>query len=160
MTDSNVRRTEFIDAMRRVACSVSVVTTDGMAGRYGATVSAFCSVSADPPTVLVCLNASSRIAQHVRENGMFTLNVLAQDARHVAMRFAGMHDAEVADRFEGVDADLAGATALRCDLVQVTEQATHLICIGAVQEVSLGSDQPLTYLGGRYGTVTGQEEAA
>jgi flavin reductase (DIM6/NTAB) family NADH-FMN oxidoreductase RutF len=49
--------------MRRVASSVTVVTTDGAAGRFGTTVSAFSSVSADPPTVLVCLFAQSRIAK-------------------------------------------------------------------------------------------------
>lgn len=42
-------REECIEALRDVASSVSVVATDGAAGRHGATVSAFCSVSADPP---------------------------------------------------------------------------------------------------------------
>jgi flavin reductase (DIM6/NTAB) family NADH-FMN oxidoreductase RutF len=48
-----VARDPFIRAMRGVANSVAIVTTDGVAGRHGATVSAFCSVSADPPSVLV-----------------------------------------------------------------------------------------------------------
>ena len=64
-------RQDFINAMRTVASSVSVVTTDGPVGRHGATVSAFCSVSADPPTLLVCLNSGSRIARTVAENGQF-----------------------------------------------------------------------------------------
>ena len=62
---SDQQRTAFIHAMRGVAASVTVVTTNGKAGRRGATVSAFCSVSADPPTILVCLNKSSGIADAV-----------------------------------------------------------------------------------------------
>ena len=49
--------------MRQVAATVTVVTTDGPAGQAGATVSAFSSLSADPPSVLVCLKADTRIAQ-------------------------------------------------------------------------------------------------
>ena len=59
---SDQQRTAFIHAMRGVAARVTVVTTNGKAGQRGATVSAFCSVSADPPTILVCLNKSSGIA--------------------------------------------------------------------------------------------------
>ena len=60
-------RDNFLQAMRRVASSVTVVTTDGPHGRHGATVSAFCSVSADPPSVLICLRADSRIESRIQE---------------------------------------------------------------------------------------------
>lgn len=148
-------RDAFIAAMRCVASSVSVVTTDGTAGRHGATVSAFCSVSADPPTALVCLNMSSKIARLVRENGAFKLNVLPAGASDIADRFAGRHDAEIEDRFDGVSISgrvpgLVGATTLCCTLTQAVEAGTHLVCIGEVNEVELGADMPLTYLAGRY----------
>ena len=71
----SVPRKSFISAMRRVASSVTVVTTDGPGGRHGATVSAFYSV-ADPPSALVCLKADSRIARSVSaRNGVFCVNV-------------------------------------------------------------------------------------
>ena len=57
-----------------MAATVTVVTTDGPAGMAGATVSAFTSLSADPPSVLVCLKADSRIAQTVRDNGVGVAN--------------------------------------------------------------------------------------
>ena len=69
-------RDAFITAMRQVAATVTVVTTDGPAGQSGATVSAFTSLSADPPSVLVCLKADSRIAKAVRDNGVFCVNIL------------------------------------------------------------------------------------
>ncbi|MEQ9673623.1 MAG: flavin reductase family protein, partial [Roseovarius indicus] len=89
--DGLVPREDFISAMRRVAASVTVVTTDGPAGRAGATVSAFSSVSADPPTVLVCLHAQSRIAGFVQENKRFCVNVLPERFSDIADRFAGRH---------------------------------------------------------------------
>ena len=76
---SDQRRNAFIHAMRGVAASVMVVTTNGKAGRRGATVSAFCSVSADPQTILVCLNKSSEIADAVAENSLFNVNILRND---------------------------------------------------------------------------------
>jgi Flavin reductase like domain len=51
--------TGFRSAMRGAASGVTVVATDGPGGRFGQTVSAMCSVSADPPLVLICLHGRS-----------------------------------------------------------------------------------------------------
>lgn len=155
-----VERDDFIAAMRGVAASVTVVTTRGAAGKFGATVSAFCSVSADPPLVLVCLNSASRIATQVRANGRFCVNILPQRATALADRFAGRDDAAVADRFDGVRLDpatgvgLAGATVLRCSSHSVQEAATHLVCIGQVEEIVHAKAPPLTWVHGAYHAVT------
>ncbi|MEM7069557.1 MAG: flavin reductase family protein [Pseudomonadota bacterium] len=153
-------RAEFIGAMRNVANTVSVVTTNGDAGRHGATVSAFCSVSADPPTALVCLHGMSRIADLVQKNGNFNINILAEGTRHYADRFAGMHDGSISDRFEGIDTDpdaipeLPGATVLICEIDQCIPSGSHVIVIGKVRAVSNGDKHPLTYLDGAYHQVT------
>lgn len=149
-------RIAFIDAMRRVASSVTVVTTNGSAGRHGATVSAFCSVSADPPTVLVCLNAESRIARGVLQNKKFNINVLPQNANHIAQRFAGAHDCEIVDRFDGIALNqddvpsISGATVLSCEVDQIIPSGSHQIIIGKVQFVDTAYKQPLTYFDGAY----------
>ena len=52
-------RETFIAAMGQAATGVTVVTTDGRAGRLGVTVSAMTSVSADPPLLLICVNRRS-----------------------------------------------------------------------------------------------------
>ena len=79
----------FIAAMGMAATAVSVVTTDGPAGRFGLTVSAFSSVSADPPMVLACVNRKSPAVAAIDSNGLFAVNVLAADNRGVAETFAG-----------------------------------------------------------------------
>ncbi|MDA7430060.1 flavin reductase family protein [Primorskyibacter aestuariivivens] len=153
-----VARDRFIAAMRQVASSVTVVTTDGSAGRHGATVSAFSSVSADPPTVLVCLFANSRIAQAVTGNGGFCVNVLSERDAEIADRFAGRHDQWVGDRFSGIDCygapgtapQIDGATAFRCDLQQTLRSGSHLIVLGHVRDVLASHARPLAYRDGCY----------
>lgn len=159
-----VPREEFVSAMRAVASSVTVVTTDGVAGRHGATVSAFSSVSADPPTVLICLFAESRIARAVCENGWFCVNVLPESGPEIADRFAGRHDRDIEDRFTGIDCSgttgfsprLDGATVFACALEQCLPSGSHLIMTGLVHEVKDGQALPLTYRDGSYHRVIPQ----
>lgn len=167
-TKKLVPRDRFISAMRMVASSVSVVTTDGEAGRHGATVSAFSSVSADPPTILICLFAESRIAKAVSQNEGFCVNVLAESDAEIADRFAGRHDTWTEDRFSGIDCNgvpgeapqIDGATAFRCDLQQIFRSGSHLIVLGHVRYVLVGGASPLTYRDGCYHRVLPQTKPA
>lgn len=165
-TPQLVPRDHFISAMRQVAASVTVVTTDGEAGRYGATVSAFSSVSADPPTVLVCLAVQSRIASAVARNGVFCVNVLSETDAEIADRFAGRHDGWMADRFSGIACfgapgqapQIDGATAFCCVLRQTVRSGSHVIVLGHVRDVLAGGFRPLTYRDGRYHRVVPQAQ--
>lgn len=150
--------------MRQVAATVTVVTTDGPAGQMGATVSAFTSLSADPPSVLVCLKADSRIAKAVLGNGVFCVNVLPEDAVEVAQAFAGVFDHERDSRFEGVEISntefgpiLPRATAFTCSLNHRHVHGSHAICIGDVTGISNAGEKPLTYMSGSFHIVRPQE---
>jgi flavin reductase len=151
-------RDGFISAMRGVAASVTVVTTDGPGGRQGATVSAFSSVSADPPVVLVCLLAASRIAACVRTNGLFAVNVLPSGAGAMADRFAGRDDDRIGDRFSGIDCygksgnapRIDGATVFDCTVASAVRTGSHLVIIGQVRDVFDGGRPPLLYRDGQY----------
>lgn len=155
-------RAAFIDAMRTVASSVAVVTTDGPAGRHGATVSSFCSVSADPPSMLVCLNAGSRIAKLVEGNSVFNINVLPQGADDIANRFAGAEDARITDRFDGIACSdsqvpaIMGATVLTCHVIQAIKSGSHQIFIGQVSAICGSLQRPLAYHNGAYHQVIPQ----
>ena len=82
-------RDHFLAAMAAAATGVSVVTTDGPAGRYGVTISAMASVSADPPMLLICVNRRSPACAALLANRLFGVNVLAADQAEVADIFAG-----------------------------------------------------------------------
>ena len=151
-------REDFVTAMRNVANSVTVVTTDGRAGRFGATVSSFCSVSADPPTVLVCLNLDGQTAHAVRENKSFCVNVLPEGQAETAMLFAGLKGNADDDRFIdnnwtqaiGTSPCLNGVTAFSCSVVETVKATSHLIFIGTVNAVQQGAKEPLIYLNGQF----------
>ncbi|MED5391930.1 MAG: flavin reductase, partial [Pseudomonadota bacterium] len=76
MTVDAVSSQVFREAMSCVASAVSVVTTDGASGCAGMTVSSMCSVSDNPPSVLVCLNIVSPVSEIIRTNGTMCINVL------------------------------------------------------------------------------------
>jgi len=84
-------RQQFLLGMSYAACTVNVVTTDGVAGRHGITVSAMVSVSADTPrpTLLVCIHHLSPVADALLQNGVFCVNVLREDQAHISDAFAG-----------------------------------------------------------------------
>jgi flavin reductase (DIM6/NTAB) family NADH-FMN oxidoreductase RutF len=143
--------------MRDVASSVTVVTTDGPAGRHGATVSAFCPVSDDPPTVLACLKASSRIADRVKANRNFCVNVINQEHNHLVQRFAGGDDGWLADRFNDINLNrpvhghapaLADCIALICDVVRIVRQHTHFVVFGEVAHIIQPQTTPIVYVQG------------
>jgi flavin reductase len=74
---TKVASQDYRDAMARLGAAVNIVTTDGRAGRAGFTASAVCSVTDNPPTLLVCMNRGSSAYACVRENGVVCVNVLS-----------------------------------------------------------------------------------
>ncbi|PWJ19183.1 flavin reductase family protein [Jannaschia seohaensis] len=149
-------RDRFIQAMSRAAATVSVVTTDGPAGRAGVTVSAMTSVSADgdAPTMLVCINKGASAADPIRRNGVFAINVLEAGQQDLADLFAGRGGASGAARFAGLATEtletgapiLPGLAAFDCEVQDIDPIGTHLVIIGAVRAVrSSETGTPLIY---------------
>lgn len=140
----------FLEAMSKASNTVNVITTDGLVGRSGVTVSAMCSVSADRPTVLVCVHHLSPAAYAIRENGVFCVNVLKDDQSHISDTFAGRIKRDDGDKFGCADwarletgsPVLGGAlAAFDCRLVQATRWDTHWMFLGEVVGVD-SEDEP------------------
>lgn len=74
----------FTNALRRVPTPVTIVTTYIDLRPWGQTVSAFASVSAEPPTVLVCVNRRTATCASLESSGTFGVSFLADTQRHVA----------------------------------------------------------------------------
>lgn len=146
-------------AMRRLVSTVTILTTTHEGRPWGLTVSAFTSVCLEPPTVLVCVNASTTTARHIAQQGRFGINVLADHQADVSARQASpgapkfLTDVDLAEPLEGwATPRLAGALAALDARVQaVHEVGTHLVAIARVVGVHLTPDaQPLLYGDGRY----------
>lgn len=157
-------RQSFLDGMSNAACTVSVVTTDGPAGRFGVTVSAMASVSADAskPTLLVCIHHLSPAAKAILENGLFSVNVLRDDQSFISDCFAGQSKTADGDRFSCTQwvQDPLGAprvadalVAFSCRVISSQQVGTHHVFFGAVEDISnTGRGSPLIYANRAYGT--------
>jgi flavin reductase (DIM6/NTAB) family NADH-FMN oxidoreductase RutF len=153
-------RDRFLDAMSRAATGVTIVTSSGDTGRFGQTVSAMSSVSADPPMLLVCINRKSPICSAVQRHGVFAVNVLRADQRRLAESFAGRPRRGLPYDFSSARWDtevtgsplLAGAVArFDCTVEAAHPAGTHMIFVGNVVMADAGSGAPLVYAGRGYG---------
>src|SRR6266576_3040868 len=79
----------FRQVMGQFATGVTVVTTCGQGKPAGITVNAFCSVSLDPPLVLVCIDLLSHTLPAIRDSGSFAVNILTDEQEYLSRCFAG-----------------------------------------------------------------------
>jgi flavin reductase (DIM6/NTAB) family NADH-FMN oxidoreductase RutF len=153
----------FLAGMRQLAAGVTIVTTAQGAARAGLTATAVCSVSAEPPQLLACINRRSETHRVIEQSGVFAINVLAREQHRLAKIFAGATDVYGDNRFEqaGWTALATGAPVLSsclanfdCRVVESVAAATHSIFIGQVEAIALEPDlDPLVYVEGDYGLI-------
>jgi flavin reductase (DIM6/NTAB) family NADH-FMN oxidoreductase RutF len=141
----------FKAAMRRFATGVTIVTTRNGDVIHGFTVNAFASVTADPPTVLVCVNRDARAHPIITESGAFCVNILALEQRPIAEKFQG---GEPHERFSGIvhRAGPSGSPILDdvlayvdCTVEEEVTAGTHTIFVGRVLEAGERRGAPLGY---------------
>ncbi len=89
----------FRNAMAHLPAAVSIITTNGSAGRCGITASAVCSVTDSPPTILVCINRGSAMHDLFRKNGRLCVNVLSDEQEQLALHFSGATKVAMEERF-------------------------------------------------------------
>ncbi|HET7413491.1 MAG TPA: flavin reductase [Pararhizobium sp.] len=137
----------YRDAMARYAGHVQVVTTADGDKKRGVTVTAACSVSDNPATVLVCLNRSNPRNRIFIDSGVFALNTLAADQQQIAAAFSGETGLTEEERFAvgKWDTIASGAPTLvdapvvfDCRLIDQTLLATHMVLYGEVVGLRLG----------------------
>ena len=88
----------FREAMSKLAAAVNIITTEGPAGRAGFTASAVCSVTDEPPTLLVCLNRNASVYDYFKENMVLCVNTLALEHKDLSGAFGGKVSLE--ERFD------------------------------------------------------------
>jgi flavin reductase (DIM6/NTAB) family NADH-FMN oxidoreductase RutF len=119
-------------------------------------VSAFASLSLDPPLIVVCLKRESSTAAAVRERGAFAVHILGNDQAHLALRFAS----DGSPKFAGLDyaenasrVPLLGDCPVRleCDLNDELPGGDHVILVGLVVNASKADPfEPLIYSNRRF----------
>ncbi|HLF83604.1 MAG TPA: flavin reductase family protein [Blastocatellia bacterium] len=155
-----VSKDEFRAALSRFISGVTVVTTLGKDNRpAGITVSAFSSVSLEPPLVLACIDRHASLHDHLTEGSYFAVNILAEDQQGVSRLFASRDE----DRFDGARYGwgvsgvplLDGALAcIECRVVYAYPGGDHTIIVGEVESTRIAEHKPLAYYRGGYAHLT------
>ncbi len=146
----------YRSGMARYAGHVQLVTTEFEGVRRGVTVTAACSVSDNPPTVLVCLNAGNPNNAIFERSGVFALNALAAHHEGLATAFAGFGGISAEERFAagewkrlatGAPVLADAVVSFDCRLTAIQPVSTHFVMFGEVEAIHFGEANPsLLYL--------------
>src|SRR5262245_26952541 len=136
-----VTQDEFRAALSRFPSGVTVVTTRDRSGYlHGITVSAFCSVSLDPPLVLICIEKTAASRPALQDSGAIVVNILSEDQRELSNHFAS----QLTDKFTGIEYSMGNrglpvlndvAAILECRVESEYDGGDHTIFLGAVEAV-------------------------
>jgi flavin reductase len=151
----------FRSGMARLAAGVNIITSAGAGGWCGFTASAVCSVTDDPPTLLVCMNRGSQSYDAIKASGVLCVNTVSGQHEELSMRFAGANGTKAMDaRFAGADWTtlVTGAPSLSdanasfdCRVVRSVEIGTHDALFCEVVALREGPNlQGLVYFGRKF----------
>ena len=150
---------DFRAALGRFASGVTVVTTKDAAGNlHGITVSAFCSVSLDPPLVLICIEKTTASHYAFEESEVFVVNILSESQAALSQQFSEPN----LDKFDGLEYTIGRLGApilsnslvnLECRLRHSLNGGDHSIFVGEVESVTVNDGLPLVYFRGGYGSL-------
>ena len=144
-------------AMRRYIYSVSIMSNKDNADNPNAiTVSSVTSISMDPPSLLICINKSSRIHSSIELGTKFCINLLNNEQEDISNICS---DEDMYDqRFKDENWNLDGIPFLKnaqanifCKVDKLTSYHTHTIIIGLVEGANYADEiSTLTYVDGGY----------
>jgi len=143
----SVERQIFREAMSRLGAAVNIITLADENGRHGFTASAVCSVTDDPPTLLICMNRTSRSRDKVVIGAPICVNTLASHQQALSGIFAG--PIEMDERFANPNGSwitlVTGAPVLEeavasfdCRVANIVEVGTHSVLFCSVEAIHMG----------------------
>ncbi|MFV0284332.1 MAG: flavin reductase [Castellaniella sp.] len=139
----------FRNAMAMLAGAVNIITTDGPSGMAGFTATAVCSVTDQPPTLLVCMNRSSFAHRFFQGNDVLCVNVLGAANKDAPAIFAD-RNIQMEDRFARVPWSrlvtgsplIDGAiVSFDCRINAINAVGSHSIFLCEVQDIRRGAAQ-------------------
>lgn len=152
---------DFLAGMRRLAAGVSIVTTAAGEVRAGLTATAVCSLTAEPPRLIACVQRNAEAHDLILRRRGFAVNLLTVTHQALSDRFGGRTEAFGSERFAlgawttgrtGLPILADAAASFECRLVEAVAAGTHSIFIGEVEVVAFGSEAPrLIYEAHAYG---------
>lgn len=155
-----ISQAKFRKALACFATGVTVITVARGADRvHGMTANAFCSVSLEPPLVLVCVDHESNTRPLLLSARRFGVNVLRDDQQDVARYFAETEKSEEGATRLGIRYQFTergtplletALAQLDCALVATHEAGDHTLFIAEVEAVVAQPTAPLLFYGGGF----------
>src|SRR5215210_7772204 len=146
MSDENpVDVEQFKVGMRTLAGAVNIITSLQAGHRYGMTATAVCSATADPPTVLACINKLATTHGAVAKSKAFCVNVLRSEDWELSTTFSGAQSGET--RFKSRDWTrlatgspvlIDSLVSFDCRVVKKVAHGSHSVFLGQVEQILIG----------------------
>jgi flavin reductase (NADH) len=136
---------EFREALSHWASGVAIVACRFQQRVVATTVSAFMSLSLEPPLVLLALGANANILPFLKTGELFGISILSASQRRLATIYADSFPVG-RDPFstEGVPLVDNALVALACIVKESRPGADHTVIIAGVQHIAFGAaEQPL-----------------
>ncbi|MFC6672057.1 flavin reductase family protein [Marinobacterium aestuariivivens] len=154
-------------AMRRLAQSVTIISSSNGRERFAMAATAVNSLSTEPPSLLVCVNRSAAMHGPLSEGNDFCVNILGREQEELSVACGGKLRGE--DRFSAGNWAISDAgtpylndaqASLLCSQDGAIDYGTHTIFIGRIKEIRNTAEiDPLIYLDGAYTTSAAMETA-
>ncbi len=152
-------------AMRLAPATVAVITAESDGDINGLTATSFCSVSMEPPSILVCVNRDSRTHGLISASQRFCVNLLGAGQQGIANAFASTKPGE--EKLKQADTSIIkidempvleeASANMTCDLVHALDAGSHTIFVGTVRSVVVSEgSEPLLYGIQQYGSFVGE----
>lgn len=143
----------FKSAMRRLASTVTIISTREGGQRFGMSATAVASVTTTPPTLLICVNKSARMHDPLVSSGVFCVNILGTEHHELVAVYGGKASGEERflygnwiEGYQGLPCLVEAPANLCCSILSATDCGSHTLFIGEVQEIVLsGETRPLIY---------------
>ena len=151
---------EFRAARSRVPGGVTVVTTRDGEGRFhGITVSAFCSLSLEPPRVLICIEKTTGSHMALLESRAFVVNMLSAEQREISERFASLvenkfDETDFETGLDGIPVLLGCIATLECRVTDTHDGGDHSIFVGEVERATVHDGDPIIYFRGDHRAIS------
>lgn len=147
----------FRKALGHFASGVTVITTVHEGIVHGMTANAFCSVSLEPPLVLVSVDNRSHMHRLLAQSKRYGASVLSKDQEALSQHFAGRSQEGLPVPFswhEGYPLIEGSIAQLTCRVVNAHPAGDHTLYVGQVEWFEYSDERaPLLFYGGRYHTL-------
>lgn len=139
----------FKTGMQLLAASTTIITSEFEGARAGMAATAVCSLTADPPALLVCINRTARTYGYVMDSRRFAVNLVPDDMTEVVGAFSSKMDKEQQFHAAGTWAkgDLGipvlkeAVVSFECVVDNWANTKTHAVFFGMVKQVHLNPEK-------------------